>query len=281
MGKVPGFLAALLALAPAAAAAERPSLGDARRWACFYGPMLSSQAWRSLNMAVLDPDAFASASEAGPAKLAYVSAGEANDYRWYWKDVSSAAYLVEANPDWRGDRRVDLRDPAWTGLLLDQVIPKALAKGYQGVMFDTLDAAEYLESSAPARFAGSVRAAGDFVLEARRRFPEALILLNNALALLDRVGDAVDGVVVEDLYTRCRPEPGPCGPTPGPDAAAKEAALRKFRARTGKPVFVLLYSRLKQVDARWVRRAAARCRGNGFIPYLSTPALDRIGVIAP
>ncbi len=274
-------LAALTALAPAADAAQRPSLAESRSWMCYYGPSVSTRTWRSLSLAVLDPDAFSDASAAGPFKLAYVSAGEANDYRSYWKDISSAPYIVEANSDWRGDHRIDIRAGAWRSILKGKVIPEARAKGYQGVMLDTLDVAEYLESSSPARFAGSVRAAGDFILDLRANDDGMLILINNALPLLERVGDAVDGVVVEDLYTRCQPEPGSCGPTPEDVAVEKERLLKRFHAKTGNPVFVVLYSRIKQQNDRWVRKAVRRSVANGFLPYLATPALDRVGIIAP
>lgn len=272
-------LGALAAAAPLRA--EPPRLAGAQRWACFYGENISAEAWNGLELAVVDPDGFVRPSTAGPAALAYVSAGEADSRRWTWPLAKGKDFLVEPNPVWKGAHRVDMRSPEWRELVLETTVSSALAKGYAGVMLDTLDVAEYLESSAPVRFAGMKDAAARLVLDLRLRRPEALILVNNGLALLDAVSGAVDGLVVEDLYTRCHPEPGPCGPTPEEVTRAKEAVLKSFVAKTGKPVYVLLYSRLKDRDARWVRAAVKRARAAGFRPYLASPSLNRLGLVAP
>lgn len=232
-------------------------------------------------MAVVDPEAFSVPASSGPLRLAYVSAGEVEENRPYWAQINGKPFIVEANPDWAGDHRVDLRSKEWRTLLGDKVIPGALTHGYQGVMLDTLDVAEYLESKDPVRFKGSMQAAADFVIALRKSRPNAVILVNNALPLLDRIGAAIDGVVVEDLYTRCIPKEKTCRPTPSETSAAKEKALKAFQEATGKPVFVLLYANLKQNDARWIRDAVRRTRRNGFRPYLTPPSLTRLGRIDP
>lgn len=273
---------ALLAALPGSPRAEgRPDLSHARRWACFYGETMSLRSWNELGLAIVDPDDFALPTGTGPVSAAYVSVGEANDGRWFWDKVDGKSYVLEPNPAWKGAWRVDLRSEEWRNLLLDVVVASAVAKGYRGVMLDTVDVAGYLESSAPARFAGSVQAAAGFIYTLRGRYPQLAIIMNNGLPLLDRVADAIDGVLVEDLYTRCHPEPGACGPTPSGVAREKEAVLKRFREKTGKPVFVLLYSRVQDRDARWVRRAVERARTAGFYPYLTSPSLDRLGTVDP
>ncbi|MDE2293078.1 MAG: endo alpha-1,4 polygalactosaminidase [Elusimicrobia bacterium] len=275
------LLALLLALAAPASAAARPSLAGARRWACFYGADLSSASWRSLDLAVVDPDNYRGPLATGPVRLAYVSAGEADDRRAWWPRVQGKPFLVEPDPDWPGAMRADVRDPAWRALVEEQV-SSALARGYDGVMLDTLDVAEYLESSAPVRFAGSIDAAASLVADLRLRHPDAVLVVNNALAPLSRpaAAAAVDGVVAEDVFTRCPPGDKPCAPTPEPDSGLKARALSALRAR-GTPVFVLLYSRFDQRRARWVQKAAARCRRLGFFPYLAAPDLGRLGLVDP
>ncbi|TPW19625.1 MAG: Uncharacterized protein FD126_2500, partial [Elusimicrobia bacterium] len=145
---------------------------------------------------------------------------------------------------------------------------------------DTLDVAAYLESSAPARFSGAVQGAAELVLEIRRRNPGAVLVMNNGLALLPFVSDAVDGLLVEDLYTACMPGTAPCAPSDPGKTAAKEPPLLRFRAR-GKPVFVLLYSRFAERRAKWVKQAARLSYEKGFFPYLTAPTLDRLGVVTP
>jgi uncharacterized protein (TIGR01370 family) len=272
-------LALVLLLAPSAHA--RPSLSGARKWALFYGGKLSSTAWARLDLAMLDPDNYQGDPSTGTPALAYVSAGEVDERRAWWAQAQGKDWVVEPNPEWAGAHRVDLRSEEWRKILLDTVIASAAARGYDGVMFDTIDVASYFESSAPARFAGSKDAAAQLILELRRARPDFLIVVNNGLDLLDRIGPAIDGLVVEDVYTRCRgADAESCGPTPEPETAGKEAILSAF-AKTGKPVFLPLYSSLAQRDSRWMRKALRRAKAKGFLPYLAAPSLERLGTVAP
>ena len=217
----------------------------------------------------------------GPLRLAYVSAGEADEKRSYWPQAKGKPYLVESNPNWPEAHRVDIRSDAWRRLLLKEVVPKALAKGYDGVFLDTLDTAEYLQSRDTAAYAGSMDAAKGLVEALRAQYPDKLILLNNALPLLEGLADAADGVVVEDLYTRCDPHAKACVPTPEDVSAAKEETLSRWKERTGKPVFRLLFSGLRERDSPPLRKAARRCLKNGFFPYLALPSLMSLGRVAP
>lgn len=282
MPRLSPALILLLAVSPArAASADLPALDGVRRWICHYGPRVSEAAWSSLDMAIVDPDSFERPASTGPAALAYVSVGEADERRSFWNSVKGKPYLVEVNPEWKGAHRVDLRAKAWRELLLEKIVPEALAKGYDGVMLDTIDVAAYLESSAPARFAGSVDAAVSLVLSLRSRYPKIKIVMNNGLPLLERVGGAIDGVLVEDLYTHCLPDGKDCTRTPAAVTRDREAALDAFRKKTGKPVFNLIYSRLSGRENRMTRRAVRRSRRKGYRAYLTGPALDRYGEVDP
>ena len=59
------------------------------------------------------------------------------------------------------------------------------------------------------------------------------------------------------------------------------ATLLRWKERTGKPVFVLLYSGLRERDSRPLRKAVRRCLKNGFFPYLALPSLMSLGRVAP
>lgn len=234
-----------------------------------------------MDVAILESGAFQFPKSTGPIPIGYVSVGEANESRPFWPAVKDKPWVIEANPEWPGAHRVDFRSEEWRSLILQSVIPGVLEKGYKGIMLDTLDVAEYLESSAPARFSGNIRAAEDLILAMREKFPDMLILTNNGLPLLGRVGAAVDGAVVEDLYTRCPDKEGPCTASPSARTLERERLLREFKTSRGKPVFVFIYARLNQRRSKLVRDAVRRCLRNGFYPFIATPALDRLGVIAP
>ena len=56
----------------------------------------------------------------------------------YYAQVDPAA-LLEQNPDWPGTRRVDVRHESWTALVVDKIIPSIAARGFTGLLLDTLD----------------------------------------------------------------------------------------------------------------------------------------------
>jgi len=87
--------------------------------------------------------------------LAYLSIGEAEDYRWYWQEwwdsdhdgkPSSRApnWLVRGNPDWEGNYKVRYWDPDWQDIIFDY-LDKILAQGFDGVYLDLVEAYEYFE----------------------------------------------------------------------------------------------------------------------------------------
>jgi cysteinyl-tRNA synthetase len=52
--------------------------------------------------------------------IAYMSIGEAEDYRYYWQDdwyAHPPAWLRAENPDWPGNYLVAYWDPAWQGII--------------------------------------------------------------------------------------------------------------------------------------------------------------------
>ena len=268
----------------------RRDLSGVRRWAAFYGHILSRKAWDSLDLAVVDPDGFVVPKSSGSASdlnsirrisAAYVSVGEADDRRPFWGDIQDEKYIIEPNPDWPSAHRVDIRDLKWRKLIVDKVVSNALAQGYDGVMLDTIDTAQYFESSAPARFAGSMAAAVSLVKELRTRYPSMVLLVNNGLPLLDEIGEAIDGVMVEDLYTFCLPQSAECVKTKKQIMREKEEVLLAFKEKTKKPVFVFIYIELLKRDGRLARWAVKRARKLGFVPYLSGASLELLGDVDP
>jgi hypothetical protein len=131
--------------------------------------------------------------------LAYVSIGEAETSRAYWPQVQGRSYVIEKNPDWPDNFRVDIRDRRWQSILLDEEIPRLLAAGYQGIMLDTLDTAPYLERRDPVRFEGSRDSLREFLSVLRRTFPKAVLLANGTDTLVD-AAPYVNGYVTEGIF---------------------------------------------------------------------------------
>jgi cysteinyl-tRNA synthetase len=84
--------------------------------------------------------------------IAYMSIGEAEDYRYYWQSKWGGrppSWLAEENPDWPGNWQVRYWEPAWQQIIYgkdNSYLQKILDAGFDGVYLDIIDAFEYFEN---------------------------------------------------------------------------------------------------------------------------------------
>ncbi len=77
--------------------------------------------------------------------LCYLSIGEAEDYRPYWKQEWNAnppEWLLEENPNWTGNYRVQYWNEDWKAIITgnaDSYLGKILNSGFDGVYLDLVD----------------------------------------------------------------------------------------------------------------------------------------------
>lgn len=84
--------------------------------------------------------------------IAYMSIGEAEDYRFYWKNewkTNPPVWLGEENPDWEGNYKVWYWEKEWQNIIIsdpDSYLQRILNAGFDGVYLDIIDAFEYFEN---------------------------------------------------------------------------------------------------------------------------------------
>ena len=123
-------------------------------------------------------------SPGGPkVLLAYLSIGEAEDYRYYWQsdwEEGNPAWLEGENPDWPGNLKVRYWDPGWQSVVFDYA-GRILAAGFDGAYLDIIDAYEYFadrgRTTAAQDMTGFVAALAAFF---RARDPGFYIFPQNA-----------------------------------------------------------------------------------------------------
>jgi cysteinyl-tRNA synthetase len=79
--------------------------------------------------------------------LAYMSIGEAEDYRWYWQSSwkpGNPDWLGEENPDWKGNYAVAFWKDGWQAIIF-QYTGIITAIGFDGLYLDKVDEYEYWE----------------------------------------------------------------------------------------------------------------------------------------
>ena len=84
--------------------------------------------------------------------IAYMSIGEAENYRYYWKsswNLIKPQWLDAENPDWKGNYKVKYWDKEWQSLIFgtpDSYLQKIVTADFDGVYLDIIDAFEYYEN---------------------------------------------------------------------------------------------------------------------------------------
>jgi cysteinyl-tRNA synthetase, unknown class len=225
----------------------------------------------------------------GPAViLSYLSIGEAEDYRFYWKagwKPGNPSWLGHENPDWEGNYRVVYWDPGWRAVVLEY-LGKILDAGFDGVYCDLVDAYEYFQergrTAAAAEMAdlvAAIRAAG------RSRDPDFLVFVQNASELPGLVPgylESTDGIGQEDIYYGYERD-GVA--TPEEVTSLLEANLSVFRD-SGKTVLTVDYPFAFSEDQPHfdvptlakIDRAYERSAAHGFIPYCTVRNLNAMTV---
>ncbi len=83
--------------------------------------------------------------------IAYMSIGEAEDYRYYWLeewDNNHPSWLDKENAQWEGNYKVKYWDKAWQNIIFgnnDSYLKMILDASFDGVYLDIIDAYEYFE----------------------------------------------------------------------------------------------------------------------------------------
>ncbi|MDI6840685.1 MAG: endo alpha-1,4 polygalactosaminidase [bacterium] len=80
--------------------------------------------------------------------IAYMSIGEAEDYRCYWQSdwcPGNPDFIVEEKPSWEGDYKVKYWKREWQVIILGY-LKKIIDASFDGVYLDIIDAYEYFES---------------------------------------------------------------------------------------------------------------------------------------
>ena len=83
--------------------------------------------------------------------IAYMSIGEAEDYRYYWQSdwkINKPSWLDAENPEWKGNYKVKYWDKEWQNIIFgndSSYLKKILNADFDGVYLDIIDAYEYFE----------------------------------------------------------------------------------------------------------------------------------------
>jgi len=238
--------------------------------------------------------------------LAYISIGEASDFRSYWNpawtDDGTASgnltgdapeWLGPVDPDWPESRKVRYWMTGWQDIIfndsgtgwLDQVV----AQGFDGAYLDIIDAYYFWFEQGELSELDAAQRMIDFVVaisqHARQTNPSFIIFPQNEPGILDvvKIADpqryaayvaAINGIGVEDTYFfGDADENNPYNP--------QQFIIQKLKddfLANGLPVFTVDYVNTTNKVQQFYTVAVS----DGFYPYAApTRDLDEIGPVGP
>jgi len=225
--------------------------------------------------------------------LAYMSIGEAENYRWYWKnewdanndgnpDPGAPSWLGPANPEWPGNYKVKYWDANWQAIIYGSstsYLDKIIEAGFDGVYLDIIDAYEYWgpdgESglnrvTAAQEMVDFVKAIANYarVTKGKRNF---LIFPQNGEALASYADyvQTVSGIGREDVWYNEN--------TTNSESHIHSVTenLDVFK-QAGKLVLVIDYVTEQNLIDDFYSKAKAKAKG--YVPYAMVRALDKLTI---
>lgn len=214
--------------------------------------------------------------------LAYLSIGEAETYRYYWKWYWSWFYGMLApswrgpqNAEWRGNYGVRYWQDDWQKIIFsgeNSYLDRIIKAGFDGVYLDKVDEYEAAAKQNPKARADMIAFVTAFAARARATKPGFLIVPQNGEGLLTDRGYrmVIDGLGKEDLLY---------GEEKGQrrndaESIKDNVADLKLLLAEHKPVFVVEY-----LDAPMaIEQARKQLEGYGFVPYFANRALDQLRI---
>lgn len=212
--------------------------------------------------------------DAGKIALCYLSIGEAESYRFYWKTwwkPGNPFWLGPVNPDWPGNYKVRYWDPQWWRIALKPYLHRIMAAGFSGVYLDIVDAYWYWHEDHRLSLDFTSREMVELVTKiatyARAGRPGFVVCPQNGESIIDdvpsgdlRTGylDVIDAIGVEDLFYHYG----------DPADRRYRFNLLRLYARAGKKIFNVEYIN----KAKWNAYRRAVCSRNfEIVPYGALP----------
>ncbi len=265
-------------LAKSKAAAVQKLAACERDWMVLDAHFSSDEPWAVTNLDAIR------AVRIGRKVIAYLSIGEAEDYRAYWESswrTNPPGFLLAENPEWKGNYRVKYWRADWQKIILADV-DKIMGAGFDGVYLDIVDGFETFEQDGnnsvddrvnPETKQSYRRDMVDWVkavaVRARAKNSAAFVIPQNGTQLLAQTDflKIVDAVGVEDLFTN--------------GDKLQKSGETKYRLETlapllaaHKPVLDIEYAKRKEHQI-FARESAAR---HGLICLVTDRQLKTLGV---
>lgn len=213
--------------------------------------------------------------------LAYLSIGEAEEYRYYWNAAWKSAppsWLIAENCRWPRNHLVRFWEDGWKDIMIrgdGSYLARIQAAGFDGVYLDRIDVYDDIKDRHPNARADMIAFMTELARNARRTQPGFLIVAQNAEDLLDSAAyrSLLDGLAKEDMLFGVK---GTGQRNPSDMIAWSRERIDKLR-RDGKTILAAEYL----TDAGQMASARKELATLGYVPVFPPRALDGADPLLP
>lgn len=254
---------------PQAHATPMPSV------AFFYGALPPMDELAAFDAVVLEPEHAPHPLPTAPqtAWFAYVSLGEVHPTRDYFADIP-ATWKLGVNPAF-DSAVIDQSQAAWAEFFAERIVRPLWQRGFRGFFLDTLDS-YHLVAKTPEERARQEAGLAAVIRRVKEKFPEAKLMFNRGFEILPQVHGLAWAVAAESLYRAYDHGAKKYSEVSPGDREWLTGQMKRVRDEYRLPAIFIDYVAAK--DREGARATARRIAADGFIPWVSTPALDILGV---
>jgi len=207
--------------------------------------------------------------------LGYLSVGEVNQNRDYFKEVKNQNLLMHENPNWSGSFTVNIDDVRWVSRITKQLIPSIINQGFHGIFVDTLDIPIHLAATQPSKFGNMRFAIINLIRDIRTKFPNIKIMINRAYSILPEIASDIDMVLGESVYSTYNFTSKKYELVSNQDYQIQISQLKSLKKQFPK-IEIMTLDYWYPEDQKGIKLIYDTQRANGFSPYVATIELNQI-----
>jgi endo-alpha-1,4-polygalactosaminidase (GH114 family) len=221
----------------------------------YYGNKASQFELEQFDTLVLEPWNYKNVKNWKSLTYGYISIGEVENYRPWYKQVENLGLLGKINPNWPDSRYINLQSGKWQDMVIQDLIPKIEAKGYKGIFLDTVDS--LITSKQPKSLII------DFINNIKKAHPHLKIMLNRGFEVAQKVN--IDSILMESTITDY-------------DFKNKKTRFHTYKFMLDMPANVKKYSvdYWPSDDSNTVKQIMTEAQKRGYIALVSDVSLQNI-----
>lgn len=246
----------------------------------------------------------------GTLPIAYLSIGEAEDYRSYWQiawanSSNTPDWLGMTNPDWGGNYKVRYWDTEWQDEVILPYIDEIIVQGFQGLYLDIVDAYYYwgLPNNPdrvganetellldPKSLNDSAKRMISFIKRVAKHAreksgnPDFMVIPQNAEGILSNLAPSlavdylsfISGIGVESVWFYTKGDSHELRAKRKKEVEYRLYWLNEF-IKAGKTVLSIEYmnkNKLRRKEIRYQRMYLNWAKNAGFLPYIAMANAD-------